>query len=380
MTELTNTSTRGEFRWTLLTTVSALALLSMTYAGDAKADDDTDHPTVWLELGGEFAKLNTPTVEFVPPFILATPRPGPETIAPLSVPHTPRASIDGNAKITIEPPGSDWTVSLAVRFGRSTAKQHVHQQSYPTKPVAPTTQYQVPKYQRALQFIDTTASESESHTILDFAAGKDIGIGMFGGSSTVDLGVRFAQFSARSNIAFKSDPDSRVKIKYYYHHYFRTGATYHSNSATALTSRSFTGIGPSISWNNSTRLTGEETHGLALDWGVNAALLFGRQKARAHHQTTGRYHQGEYYISNTAHYRTTQYRNAPPDQKRSRSVIVPNVGGFAGLTYRFGDAKLAVGYRADFFFGAMDGGIDTRKTENVGFYGPFATVNFGFGG
>jgi hypothetical protein len=37
-------------------------------------------------------------------------------------------------------------------------------------------------------------------------------------------------------------------------------------------------------------------------------------------------------------------------------------------------------YRADFFFGAMDGGIDTAKKENVGFYGPFATISIGLGG
>lgn len=78
-------------------------------------------------------------------------------------------------------------------------------------------------------------------------------------------------------------------------------------------------------------------------------------------------------------YRTTSYRNTPPDQNRSRTVIVPNVGGVAGLSYRFGDAKLSAGYRADFFFG-MDGGIDTTKKENVGFYGPFANVSVGMGG
>jgi hypothetical protein len=65
---------------------------------------------------------------------------------------------------------------------------------------------------------------------------------------------------------------------------------------------------------------------------------------------------------------------------RSRSVIVPNVGGFAGLSYRYSNAKLSLGYRADFFFGAMDGGIDTRKTYDRNFYGPFATISVGLGG
>ncbi len=41
------------------------------------------------------------------------------------------------------------------------------------------------------------------------------------------------------------------------------------------------------------------------------------------------------------------------------------------------DFKVRMGYRADFFFGAIDGGIDTRKSETLGFYGPFATISIG---
>ena len=58
-------------------------------------------------------------------------------------------------------------------------------------------------------------------------------------------------------------------------------------------------------------------------------------------------------------------------------VTVPNVGAFAGLTYQIQNFKISGGYRADFFFGAMDGGIDTRKTEDQKFYGPFATISIG---
>ncbi len=68
------------------------------------------------------------------------------------------------------------------------------------------------------------------------------------------------------------------------------------------------------------------------------------------------------------------------DHARSRGVIVPNVGGFAGLSVKYPNAKVSFGYKADFFFGAMDGGIDVRRTEDVGFHGPFATVSIGLGG
>ena len=60
--------------------------------------------------------------------------------------------------------------------------------------------------------------------------------------------------------------------------------------------------------------------------------------------------------------------------------MVPDLGGFAGLSWCVPNAKVAIGYRADFFFGAMDGGIDGAHRENVGFYGPFASISVGLGG
>jgi hypothetical protein len=38
---------------------------------------------------------------------------------------------------------------------------------------------------------------------------------------------------------------------------------------------------------------------------------------------------------------------------RSRSVVVPNLGGFASFSACYSNSKLSFGYRADFFFGAM---------------------------
>jgi hypothetical protein len=59
---------------------------------------------------------------------------------------------------------------------------------------------------------------------------------------------------------------------------------------------------------------------------------------------------------------------------------VSNLGGFAGVSYRYNNAKISFGYRTDFFFGAIDGGIDKPKSENLGFSGPFANISFGLGG
>ncbi len=66
--------------------------------------------------------------------------------------------------------------------------------------------------------------------------------------------------------------------------------------------------------------------------------------------------------------------------QRDRTVVVPDVGGFAGFSWRLPNGKVSLGYRADFFFGAIDGGIDTSQKEMRGFYGPFASVSLGLGG
>jgi len=392
MSELINTSNgRKDFRWQLLATVSAVTLLAAMQAQDASAAE-SDPPTVWIELGGQLERVDAGEAQFVPPFIVATPRPMPETISPLSVGHAPRFSIGGEGKISLVPNGTDWVFSVAIRYGRSNASQHLRQQSpYPTRALNQSlvshysSQAVEPRFRHALQFIDTEHRGSESHAIVDFQAGRDVGMGLFGSRSisALNLGVRFAQFASRSSTTFKSDPDAHPKY-FTLPNGFKTvrGGTYHSNAAAAAAARSFHGVGPSISWNGSAPvLSNAEAGGIALDWGINAAVLFGRQKARVHHQTTARYHKGKYSLQYNSHaYGTTLYRHTPPDQSRSRAVVVPNIGGFAGATFRIENFKMSAGYRADFFFGAMDGGIDAAKKESREFYGPFATISVGFGG
>ena len=132
------------------------------------------------------------------------------------------------------------------------------------------------------------------------------------------------------------------------------------------------------SWSASTPFAGDGNNGeLGFDWGLNASLLFGRQKVRTHHQTTARYHGPKYaQFSRPIEYQLP----ATPDHIRGRSVIVPDIGAFAGVSWRYQNAKVSFGYRADEFFGAMDGGIDTHKNENLGFFGPYVKISIGLGG
>jgi hypothetical protein len=69
----------------------------------------------------------------------------------------------------------------------------------------------------------------------------------------------------------------------------------------------------------------------------------------------------------------------PYHSTRSRNVTVPNVGGSIGLSWKLQNFKMSFGYRADFFFNAIDGGIDARKSENRAFYGPYASISVGLG-
>ena len=315
----------------------------------------------------------------------------------------PRFSFDEEGRISLPPETSDWVFSAAIRYGRSVSKKNVHQQTHG----APFSKYYHPSGHQsqhtqkvfepiASRFAETNARIGENHLILDFQVGKDVGLGLFGkdgNPSTVSLGVRFAQFASKSSVTLKSNPDWRYNYRYLktaypsfplsaWKVYFPTttkisgGQFFRSNAASFSASRSFHGIGPSISWNASASLVGNpQSSELTVDWGVNGAI-FGRQRAKVHHQATGRYHTADmgYAI------RPITYQPPPVNVTRSRTVTVPNVGGFAGLSFRYSNAKISAGYRADFFFGAMDGGIDARKTYDRGFYGPFAPISVGLGG
>jgi len=354
-------------RWKLLTGVSALALTAhLGTIGLANAEEQ-DRPTLWIELGGQFDTLYDPR-EIWTPSNLPPPIDHPITgILGL----TPHVGYDANAKLTLQPTNSDWVFSVAVRYGKSTrAPKFAHDQTYKTH-------FNGNKYVRTTYaFADLHKVETAKHDIVDFQAGKDIGVGLFGnnGQSTVNFGIRIAQFYENSEGRMTAEISRPKK--------YPAVGVYGSEPINAdfNAERSFSGIGPAISWNGSTPLAGSLDDGLALDWGANAAILFGRQKAAVAGHTETDKVIGESYTP-VIHLVSTVITHSTLSENRSRTVVVPNIGAFAGISYRVGGrGKIAFGYRADFFFGAMDGGIDAHKSENIGFHGPFATISLGLGG
>ena len=202
MSELiTNRLVHNDIRLQLLTTVSALAICGSIYTGDAAHARDTDHPTVWIELGGQFERVESEQDAFLPPFLTAEPRPGFETESPASRQRPPRYALGGEAKFVLAPNDSDWLFSAAIRFGRSNNGRHLHQQT--TQRVQPgglNFAGTAPLYANLTAFGDTDTAHAESHAIADFMVGRDVGVGLWGrgASSVFSFGVRFAQFTSRN--------------------------------------------------------------------------------------------------------------------------------------------------------------------------------------
>ncbi len=388
MSELITTRAGTNIRLHLLATVSALSLLAVV-TSQVKAED-ADRPTVWIEVGGQLDRLSDGQEGFAPPFVSALLE-NPFT-APSTVEAPPRYSVGEEGRLSFSPGGSDWVFSASVQYGRANSSGSRHEE---TSPASPMLVEKIPYYNLYLsfpfppgskRFASTTSQTHDTHLVLDFQAGKDVGLGVWGthGNSAINAGVRFAQFTSQSKARIDSDPNFAAAYRTI------TGLGPYQSGYAKLPSqewdlyagkfaanRSFRGIGPSLEWTADATLIGNPDAGaVTFDWGLNGALLFGRQKMAASH-TTMAHHKSAQHASGAL---PTLYPTTTHNTARSRSVIVPNVGGFAGLSMRFPNAKVSLGYRIDAFFGAMDGGIDTRKTYDRDFYGPFATISIGLGG
>jgi len=369
MSELISTRDSSIIRWKLLTGVSALALAAHISNSTPANAEDANRPALWIELGGQFNFLNDSSETWVPanlPPVIDHPVAG-------ILSQNPRIGYDLDGKLTFQPPNTDWAFSAAIRYGKAKrGPKAAHDQTYETQ--ASQAKYRLTTY----AFTNLHSVEETTHFILDFQAGKDVGLGFFGGhgSSTVNFGVRLAQFRESA----KSQMTAQTNVP----HSYDRGTLLDAYMDAA---RSFRGIGPLVTWNSSVPVVGSLEDGLTFDWGIDAAVLFGRQKAKVRTHTKNGYYDGSYTLTYppsggyVVHYNTAVRTQSTRPSMRTRSVIVPNVGAFAGISYRVGGrGKISLGYRADFFFGAMDGGIDTRKSEDIGFHGPFATISLGLGG
>ena len=405
---------RNDLHWYLLTTASVAVLAASVYVSTAAlAEEDGNLPSVWIELGGQLEEMQSTKNAFAPPFVGSLPD---TFFSPQNAQRPLGFSYGGEGSISFQPQGTDWVFSGGLRFGRSNGFRHQHQQTPNARIPVHYSVHFPPPYSALDQFFgksytaypfghvkleDAAVQQRETHAILDFQAGRDVGVGLFGnhGSSILSAGVRFAQFVSKTDISLRAEPDVRyptaaITSKYEFNAFQHYHVHFHDYAALLDAQRSFSGVGPSIKWNGSEPVFGSPDRGkILLDLGANAAVLFGRQKVHGRHQTNARgyygynwsvtdgvgphgLHPGQFLGHEAGGVMRSLYARSA-SINRARMVAVPNVGASAALSFRYIDAKISLGYRADFFFGAMDMGIDTAKKENIGFYGPFASISLG---
>jgi iron complex outermembrane receptor protein len=383
MSELINTNdNRATIRWKLLTGVSALALTACVSTAGVAYAEDTDRPMVWIDLGGEMQMMQGLSDPFTAPFMSAAADIGLDKGKSFITDQRPvRFAFGVDGKITFQPKDSDWVFSAGVRYGRAHAKRHVHVQAdgpegYRT--VGGHKSGGLVTFNGIEPFRDVDAPSSERHMVLDFSAGRDVGIGLLGhdGTSTISAGVRIAQFREGATVDIYARPIVNLGFKKIGVAHFPTPTFAHQYTMTAEATRSFKGVGPSLSWNAAAGIAGNAQDGeLMVDWGIDAALLFGRQKAKTDHATQA------YQLLGAPPKYIPQYKavyhHGPYHSTRSKNVTVPDVGAFAGLSFRYPNAKVSIGYRYDMFFKAMDAGIDARHASNLTFNGPYASISIG---
>ncbi|HVT25080.1 MAG TPA: TonB-dependent receptor [Rhizomicrobium sp.] len=363
-------------------------------------DSDTK-PQLWMQLGGNFnASLDDRTNPYDPTGAQFFPNGGGPTPnwpaglpTPAQLQKTPDSGFDWQGVLFFQPEDSDWVLKAGIRYGRSSRNKHFHKsvpagtkqgisffgRYYPCSFIAA----YYPQSAAACyhgywnEFDDSHNTSGEQHTMLDFTLGKDVGLGTFGEGSTgvIGAGIRIAQFESQSTLDLGADPN--------YHLVADVFQKYHETwEFTSNERRSFHGIGPQVTWDASHPVWGDVDEGqITLDWGVNLSVLFGKQKALLHHTIRHCRHTGFGELAacdgGSIFGDNTEIVEPADDIDRSRTVTVPNIGGYLGASMRYHNGKVSLGYRADTFFDAMDGGEQTAKSYSRGFYGPYLNVSLG---
>jgi iron complex outermembrane receptor protein len=222
------------------------------------------------------------------------------------------------------------------------------------------------------------ASGSEEHTIIDFMVGRETGFGSWGqgGKSMLALGLRHVELNSTARMAMDGVPDRFVPD--FYGVNILTGPQPHRTlyRTTLDSERGFEGVGPSVSWETSARLFGDDESGhVDLDWTVTGGVLFGKQTADSSEDRFARY-----YISIAERIPTvTLYDDVVP-RHRADDVTVPNLSLSLGLSYSIDRVKVSTGYSYDRFFDAIDGGYTESQTFDRTIHGPYLKLSLGFGG
>jgi len=343
-----------------------------------------------VEISGQVQRQDAPYQAPTASFMSALP---PEIQPPQSLFNRDLDWGDGReVKLTYRPSGSQWSVMGDLRYGRtnsSTARLHDEKAGDPVCRFGGKyaslcqivnqyygAEYAARFYRTPVEWSDATAKNREEHTVVDFAVGRDVGLGNSFSHSTVSAGIRYADFQSTTNSTLRTLANIDLRPGWFFNKYPETHHVYEQNIDAE---REFKGAGPAVSWEASLPLmqTNDAGH-VQLDWTVTGGALFGKQKTTQTGTETERFYSGNPLYWPEPQVGPTMAISLPA--ARSKSVTVPVVDLSLGLSYEIQRIKVGAGYRWERYFNPIDGGYAERKSYDRTIDGPYFKVSVGFGG
>jgi len=359
-----------------------------------------------IELGGQIQHQDAPYETLHADWVDALP----SSIALDNVQNREFDTGDGRSlALSYRPTGSPWSISAGVRYGRTNtdtarsnaAATEVVEACYTTNPKYAAVFCEPPYTFYGLNFafldhVETTSwSDAESrsgekHTFVDFAVGRDFGLGSTL-ASTISGGLRYGDFSSQTRWAANAQsgwniPDGWSKYDPQYQ------ASFTRRHVSLDAEREFKGAGPTASWEAAIPLWGDgQTGRLAVNWSVTGGVLIGKQKTEIKGQDETVLHQGRLggrtqYVSDRSKSRITSTLPVLDtdvvaiDIMRSKEVAAPLLDLSLGLSYDVSRIKVSTGYRWERYFDVLDVGYQTEKKADRTYDGPYFKVAVGFGG
>ncbi|MGE5500683.1 MAG: TonB-dependent receptor domain-containing protein [Ignavibacteriales bacterium] len=342
-----------------------------------------------IEFGGEVERQDAPYTKLTP-----------QAFAQLPASLDPTSGLqnrdldwgDGRTvRLTYNPSGSTWNVSAGWRTGETNndvGRAHVEEEDtyaacgfpawhpYAAFLCTPTSPYYLPFLANVprVSWSDATSRDHEKHQIVDFAVGRDAPLAQALSRSSLEMGLRYAEF--RSESAFSRSAKSSWNVPDGWLFY---GLGYQTSTAALHANRKFAGAGPVLSWRAAAHLVGTEAAGhLDLDWSATAGELFGRQTSVVTGTSEIAQHWGTW--GNEPFAVVGNPSKIQPPRTRSKSVGVPLLDLSLGLSYEIQRIKLSTGYRWERYYNVLDGGYAEHKSYDRTVDGPYFKIAVGFGG
>ncbi|HEX6859639.1 MAG TPA: TonB-dependent receptor [Caulobacteraceae bacterium] len=355
--------------------------------GSFGAKGQGPHPFT-VEIGGQIDRIDAPADGVRPSFA--------DAFAPeIDVFPTEQDSDldwgDGRqVKLSWRPDNSPWVVSAGVRFGKTNETSNARLTAE-TDRVCGFSGY-LDKYceifaEDPLAFAQKTnwgdrkSHIKEEYDLVDFAVGRDLGIGGLTQSS-ISLGLRYAKFEAKNIGRSIGSPDWYIPEGFKYPGGISTQTIY---EADLTVDREFKGVGPVFEWDAAATLFGGPDNHLDAEVNVAAGALFGKQRSSLIGTETASYYEftGILVIQRRT---DDQGGHAPfnvvetPISMSSESDgTVPVLDLSAGLSWVIGGVKAGAGYRWERYYDAI-GAVSSDDTYDRTIEGPYFKVSVGFGG